>query len=137
MKDITKTAADTGKYIDTFLKYELLTLDSVPCYEYDEMLNIIYKAYDGSLTKESAKILMKRGVEPAFKKGKYFFTRDPKLKVKYLLYIIYLLSSKRVIIGLQPLYEILRLLVLYIKMYIHIYYNITFRFQYWECYPWI
>lgn len=89
---MTKTTNITGEYIDKFLKYEALSLDSVPCYEYDEMLDIVHKGYDGSITKESAEILMKRGMGPAYSKGKYLFSRDPRLKVKYLLY--YILSSK-------------------------------------------
>lgn len=82
VRDVKKTAAVTGEYIDKFLKYELLTLDNIPCYEYDEMLDIVEKAYDGSITKEGAEILMKRGIQPAYKKNKYYFSRDPRLKVK-------------------------------------------------------
>ncbi|XP_032675106.1 probable serine hydrolase isoform X2 [Odontomachus brunneus] len=82
VKDVTKTTKISGDYIDRFLKYE--ELDSVPCYEYDEMLDIVHKGYDGSITRESAEILMKRGIRPAFLKGKYFFSRDPRLKVSLL-----------------------------------------------------
>lgn len=82
VKDVAETAANTGNCIDKFLKYELLTLESVPSYEYNEMIDIVHKAYDGSITRESAKILMKRGMRPAYEKGKYYFCRDPKLKVK-------------------------------------------------------
>ncbi|XP_011691013.1 PREDICTED: probable serine hydrolase isoform X2 [Wasmannia auropunctata] len=84
VKDVKKTAAATGECIDKFLKYELLTLDNVPSYEYDEMLEIVEKAYDGSITKEGAEILMKRGIQPAYKKDKYYFSRDPRLKVSLL-----------------------------------------------------
>ncbi|XP_011141787.1 probable serine hydrolase isoform X2 [Harpegnathos saltator] len=84
VQDVTKIASLTGEYIDKFLKYELLSLDNVPCYEYDEMLDIVYKAYDGSITKESAEILMKRGIEPAYSRGKYVFSRDARLKVAFL-----------------------------------------------------
>lgn len=87
----------TGDYIDRFLKYELLPLDSVPCYEYDEMLDLVHKGYDGSITKEAAAILMKRGMGPAYSRGKYFFSRDPRLKVKYLSYsIIFSKSDHRI-----------------------------------------
>lgn len=82
VRDITKTAAMTGDYIDKFLKYESLTLDNVPTYEYNEMINIVEKAYEGSITKEGAEILMKRGMQQAYTQGKYYFSRDPKLKVK-------------------------------------------------------
>ncbi|XP_070514110.1 probable serine hydrolase isoform X3 [Cardiocondyla obscurior] len=84
VRDVKKTAAVTGQYIDRFLNYELLTLDNVPCYEYDEMLEIVEKAYDGSITKEGAEILMKRGMQPAYQKNKYYFSRDPRLKVSLL-----------------------------------------------------
>ncbi|XP_071630610.1 probable serine hydrolase isoform X1 [Temnothorax longispinosus] len=82
--DIKKTAPLTGDYIDRFLKYELLTLDSVPCYDYDEMLEIVEQAYGGSITKKGAEILMKRGMQQAYKKDKYYFSRDPRLKVSLL-----------------------------------------------------
>ncbi|XP_077267645.1 putative serine hydrolase isoform X2 [Temnothorax americanus] len=82
--DVKKTASVTGGYIDRFLKYELLTLDSVPCYDYDEMLEIVEQAYDGSITKKGAEILMKRGMQQAYKKDKYYFSRDPRLKVSLL-----------------------------------------------------
>ncbi|XP_025989971.1 probable serine hydrolase isoform X2 [Solenopsis invicta] len=84
VRDIKKTAVATGEYIDKFLKYELLTLDEVPSYEYDEMLEIVEKAYNGSITREGAEILMKRGMQPAYKKGKYYFSRDLRLKVSLL-----------------------------------------------------
>ncbi|XP_070153715.1 probable serine hydrolase isoform X4 [Polyergus mexicanus] len=84
VRDITKTAAMTGDYIDKFLKYELLTLDNAPCYEYNEMINIVEKAYEGSITKEGAETLMKRGMQQAYTKGKYYFSRDPRLKVAIL-----------------------------------------------------
>ncbi|XP_014475283.1 PREDICTED: probable serine hydrolase isoform X2 [Dinoponera quadriceps] len=84
VRDVTKTTGVTGEYIDKFLKYELMSLDSIPCYEYDDMLNIVHTAYDGSITKESAKTLMKRGIIPAYSRGKYFFSRDPRLKVSLL-----------------------------------------------------
>lgn len=82
VRDIAKTAALTGNYIDKFLKYELLTMDNAPCYGYDEMIDIVEKAYEGSITREGAEILMKRGMQPMYTKGKYYFSRDPKLKVK-------------------------------------------------------
>lgn len=84
VKDVQKTAASTGDCIDKFLKYEMLTLDNVPCYEYTEMIDIVEKAYDGSITREGAEILMKRGMQPAYVKGKYYFSRDSRLKVSLL-----------------------------------------------------
>lgn len=82
VRDVKKTTVLTGDYIDKFLKYELLTLDNIPSYEYDEMIQIVEKAYDGSITREGAEILMKRGMQPAYEKDKYYFSRDSRLKVK-------------------------------------------------------
>ncbi|XP_014237062.1 probable serine hydrolase isoform X2 [Trichogramma pretiosum] len=84
VKDVTKTVTITGDHIDKFLKFENLTLDSVPCYEYHEMIAIVEDAYKGSITKESAEILMKRGMQPALIPGKHYFSRDPRLKVSLL-----------------------------------------------------
>jgi len=86
VKNITKLASLTGDYIDKFLKYDLLTMDSVPCYEYNQMLKVVESAYEGSITREAAEILMKRGMQPSYKKDKYYFSRDPKLKVKLIHY---------------------------------------------------
>ncbi|XP_011865750.1 PREDICTED: probable serine hydrolase isoform X2 [Vollenhovia emeryi] len=83
VRDVKKMAPLTGEYIDKFLKYELLTLDNMPCYEHDEMLDIVENAYNGSITKEGAEILMKRGMQP-YEKDKYYFSRDPRLKVSFL-----------------------------------------------------
>lgn len=83
VSNINKIAAISGTYIDRFLNYESLIPDNVPCYEYDEMINIVEDAYKGSITKDAAKILMKRGMQPAWKEGQYYFSRDPKLKVRY------------------------------------------------------
>lgn len=84
VRDITKTVTITGDYIDKFLKYEALTLENVPCYEYDDMIDIVEKAYEGGITREGAEILMKRGMQPSYTKGKYYFSRDPRLKVSIL-----------------------------------------------------
>ncbi|KAK2581509.1 hypothetical protein KPH14_005171 [Odynerus spinipes] len=84
VRDITKIATVTGDNIDKFLKYENLTLDNIPCYDYNEMINIVEEAYKGSITKEAAEILMKRGMENSYISGKYYFSRDPRLKVSML-----------------------------------------------------
>lgn len=81
VKNIEKSVASTGDCIDKYLKYEKLTLDSVPCYNYDEMIDIVVDAYAGGITRESAEILMRRGMQPAPTFGKYYFSRDPRLKV--------------------------------------------------------
>lgn len=85
VRNVVKLATTTGDQIDKYLKYEKLTLDNVPCYEYDDMLGIVLDAYNGDITRESAETLMKRGMQPATEPGKYYFSRDPRLKVNKLL----------------------------------------------------
>ncbi|KAK1134083.1 hypothetical protein K0M31_011868 [Melipona bicolor] len=84
VKDITKTPLIIGDSIDKFLKYELLQSDGIPSYSYDEVLTIVEDAYKGSITKEGAMILMKRGLRPASEPERYYFSRDPRLKVSVL-----------------------------------------------------
>lgn len=83
VKDIIKSSAITGDSIDKFLKYESLQPDSIPSYSYDEVLNIVEDAYSGSITREGAIILMKRGLKPSSEPERYYFSRDPRLKVKF------------------------------------------------------
>lgn len=74
----------TGWAIDKFLDYERLSDDKLPCYDYDEMIDIVCEAYKGSVSRENCRVLMKRGMTPApAKAGKkgYYFKRDPRLKV--------------------------------------------------------
>ncbi|KAJ8721896.1 hypothetical protein PYW08_004298 [Mythimna loreyi] len=74
----------TGSSIDKVLQYENLSMDKNPCYEYEEMLDIVCDAYKGSISRENCKVLMKRGMMPIpahLKKSGYFFRRDPRLKV--------------------------------------------------------
>ncbi|XP_017767022.1 PREDICTED: probable serine hydrolase [Eufriesea mexicana] len=84
VKDITKSSAITGDSIDKFLKYESLKPDSIPSYSYEEVLNIVEDAYSGSITREGAIILMKRGLKPSSEPEQYYFSRDPRLKVSVL-----------------------------------------------------
>ncbi|XP_043524752.1 probable serine hydrolase isoform X1 [Frieseomelitta varia] len=84
VKDITKIPLIIGDSIDKFLKYELLQSDGIPSYSYDEVLTIVEDAYKGSITKEGAMILMKRGLRPANEPERYYFSRDPRLKVSVL-----------------------------------------------------
>lgn len=69
-----------GSAVDKFLKYETLTMEQMPCYKYDEMLDIVHEAYNGGVTREGCKIMLRRGMKQ-LKDGRYFFTRDPRLKV--------------------------------------------------------
>ncbi|KAG6800186.1 serine hydrolase isoform X3 [Apis mellifera caucasica] len=84
VKDVAKNVAILSDSIDKFLKYELLQSDSIPSYSYDEVLSIVEDAYKGSITRESAIILMKRGLRPANESERYYFSRDPRLKVSAL-----------------------------------------------------
>ncbi|KAL2717366.1 putative serine hydrolase isoform X2 [Vespula squamosa] len=84
VRDITKTAEITGENIDKFLKYENLTLDNIPCYEYSEMMDIVVAAYNGSINEKGAEILMKRGIQASYIPKKFYFSRDPRLKVSTL-----------------------------------------------------
>lgn len=81
VRDIKKIALNTGNAVDTFLKYENLASDKVPCYDYNEMFEIAMSGYGGSITHESCKILLKRGMKLAPNKSDYIFTRDIRLKV--------------------------------------------------------
>ncbi|KOC70853.1 putative serine hydrolase [Habropoda laboriosa] len=87
VKDIIKCPDVTGDTIDKFLKYELLQPDSVPSYTYEEVLDIVEDAYNGSITKEGAITLMKRGLRPSSEPERYHFARDPRLKVTFHLLI--------------------------------------------------
>ncbi|KAJ8683029.1 hypothetical protein QAD02_018821 [Eretmocerus hayati] len=84
VKDVSKIVEVTGDFIDKFLKYENLTLENVPCQPYNEMIDTVEHAHGGSITRESAEVLMKRGMLPALESGKFYFSRDPRLKVSLL-----------------------------------------------------
>ncbi|CAL7947724.1 unnamed protein product [Xylocopa violacea] len=81
VKDVTKNPALTGDIIDKFLKYESLQPSSSPTYTYEEVLAIVQDAYKGSLTKESAMTLMKRGLRSSPDPDRFYFSRDLRLKV--------------------------------------------------------
>ncbi|RZF42462.1 hypothetical protein LSTR_LSTR013226 [Laodelphax striatellus] len=79
-----KLVEETGKAVDKFLMYEQMSEDitRIPCYGYQEMIDLVESAYNESITNDSARILMNRGMKPASKKpGKFTFTRDVRLKV--------------------------------------------------------
>ncbi|CAH2265114.1 jg9272 [Pararge aegeria aegeria] len=75
---------NTGSMVDKNLEYEGLSEDKIPCYDYEEMIDIVCEAYKGSVSRENCKVLMKRGMAPTpahMKKKGYYFKRDPRLKV--------------------------------------------------------
>ncbi|CAK1556450.1 unnamed protein product [Leptosia nina] len=74
----------TGWSINKLLDYENLSEDKIPCYNYEEMIDIVVDAYKGSVSRENCKVLMKRGMSPTpphMKRQGYFFKRDLRLKV--------------------------------------------------------
>lgn len=84
VRDLKQNASITGICIDKFLEYENLPESKMPCYEYDDMVKLVVQAYEGSVDRESAKILMRRGMAPAPKhlnKSGYHFARDLRLKI--------------------------------------------------------
>lgn len=84
VRDPETMVKTTGMSVDKFLTYEKLSDDDVPCYEYEEMIDVVVDAYKGSVTRENCKVLMRRGMSPAplhTKKQGYYFNRDSRLKV--------------------------------------------------------
>ena len=69
----------TGNTIDKFLKYENRSEQEMPCYPYEEMLDVMMQGHGGSLTLESSEIMMKRGIRWEPKSGNFLFTRDIRL----------------------------------------------------------
>lgn len=87
IRSVKKNASITGTCIDKALEYETLPESKLPCYSYDEMVSLAMDAYNGSIDRKSAEILMIRGMNEAPKnhsKGGYFFSRDLRLKVSVL-----------------------------------------------------
>lgn len=84
VRDPVKLASQTGDSIDKALLYETLPITKMPCYQYDDMIELVLHAYAGSVDIESVKILMKRGMSPlpaSLNKEGYHFSRDLRLKV--------------------------------------------------------
>lgn len=87
VRDHVKLASQTGDSIDRALTYETLPITKTPCYNYDDMIDLVLDAYAGSVDRESVKILMKRGMAPApahLNKDGFHFSRDLRLKVSML-----------------------------------------------------
>lgn len=82
VRDVRKQCNALGFAIDKFLSYENLSSNNVPCYRYDEMLEILEDAHKGSVNRQGCEILLKRGMRPAEdKEGYFYYTRDARLKV--------------------------------------------------------
>ncbi|XP_060522533.1 probable serine hydrolase [Cylas formicarius] len=84
VRDVKKSCDMLGSAVDKFLSYESMTLDQMPCYGYDEMVDVCYSAYKGTVSREGCEILLKRGMKPATDRDGYWFTRDPRLKMALL-----------------------------------------------------
>lgn len=83
-RDHHKQAASLGDSIDRFLHYESLPESKTPCYQYDDAIDVVLAAYDGSVDLQSVEVLMRRGMAPAaerFNKEGFYFARDLRLKV--------------------------------------------------------
>lgn len=96
VRDLQRTAGATGGAIDRLLRFETLPPSKVPCYSYNEMVDIVVEAHAGSVDRAGAEALMTRGmveVVPRDVNGKetanaanttYSFSRDLRLKVSLL-----------------------------------------------------
>ncbi|XP_067623083.1 probable serine hydrolase isoform X2 [Eurosta solidaginis] len=87
VRNVDTTAEKTGWALDKFLDYETLPLSKMPCYDYEEMIKLVIDAYDGSVDKESVKVLMRRGMAPVpeeIQRDGFNFARDIRLKVSLL-----------------------------------------------------
>lgn len=89
VRDPKEMVSSIGTSVDRFLKYETLTEESMPSYEYKEMIDLVYDAYNGSVTRPSCEILMKRGMRRAPNAKGYSFTRDLRLKVSSLGFVTF------------------------------------------------
>ncbi|XP_055598621.1 probable serine hydrolase [Uranotaenia lowii] len=83
-RDHREQAANLGESIDRFLHYEKLPESKTPCYKYEDAVDVVHAAYEGSVDMQSVEILMRRGMSSAlarFNKPGYYFARDLRLKV--------------------------------------------------------
>ncbi|XP_046389955.1 probable serine hydrolase [Ischnura elegans] len=67
--------------VDKVLDYEKKLDKALPAYTYDEALHLVMTAYRGSLTEDSCKVLMKRGLQESPDGKGYHFSRDVRVKV--------------------------------------------------------
>ncbi|CAH1115620.1 unnamed protein product [Psylliodes chrysocephalus] len=72
-----------AKALDQFFKYNDYAIDSKepPCYSIEEMRELISKPNDNSILPEYTTYIMDRNIAPSkVQPGKYYFTRDPRIK---------------------------------------------------------
>ncbi|XP_071446691.1 probable serine hydrolase [Hetaerina americana] len=94
IKDSEKMVAGISASVDKVLAYEKILDKVMPAYTYDEALELVLTAYRGSLTRDSCKILMKRGLEKSQDGKGYHFRRDVRVKIFGLGYL-----SKETVMG--------------------------------------
>lgn len=69
--------------LNNFFKYD--EMKNQTKYDFDEILDLLLKAHNGSLSRESGEIMLKRGkIADKTKANCYMLTRDPKLKTSVL-----------------------------------------------------
>ncbi|XP_030746811.1 probable serine hydrolase [Sitophilus oryzae] len=76
--------------LDAFLKNSDLVIENrePPSYTIEEMKRIIHQPNDGAVDIDVAHYLMERNIAPSkTQPGKYYFTRDPRLKAEAFTYI--------------------------------------------------
>lgn len=79
-----------SKSFDTFMKNSDLVIENrePPSYTIEEMKKIVHKPNHGSVDVEVAHYLMERNMAPSkIQPGKYYFTRDPRLKAEIFTFI--------------------------------------------------
>ncbi|XP_069683663.1 probable serine hydrolase isoform X2 [Periplaneta americana] len=69
----------TTRNVEKFLRYEESTKEDMPCYPYADMRDIMMHGHRGSLTPESCKIMLKRGIHRDPESNNYLFARDVRL----------------------------------------------------------
>lgn len=63
VRPLPKIMDSVESCIDTFFKYEEKYLgNDPPAYQYDDMVTFMMEAHKGSITEDSAKILLRRGM---------------------------------------------------------------------------
>ncbi|CAH1180406.1 unnamed protein product [Phaedon cochleariae] len=70
-----------GSSMDKFLAYESKPVLEVPCYDYEDMLDVLVDAHAGSINRSGCEIMLKRGMKSSKNGSGFVFTRDPRLKV--------------------------------------------------------
>lgn len=87
VRDLNQLSEQSSVCIDRMLQYENYPISKIPCYNYEESIDVVVNAYDGSVSKAGVEVLMKRGMAPApehLNKEGYHFARDLRLKVSML-----------------------------------------------------